>query len=218
MAFPAVISEVPFFWEVNMKNSRMIFTILGSLFFLSAWSAPREIVIIRHGDKLLQKPTGIFLSAKGQVRAEKFLFYFIKHFKQTHFIFTTNPVFLGKGDSSFRPTQTIAPLANYLTEQGVSVTVNSLFHKEDYSKLARFLLKNPHYTGRFVLICWEHHRIAPMVKALGVKGSVPVWQNDDFDSVYILKYQKNGTLKSFQILRNQYPVKAQVTWSELLRS
>lgn len=218
MAFPAVINEVPCCWGVSVKNSRMIFTILGLLFFLSAWSAPREIVIIRHGDKLLQKSTGIFLSAKGQVRAEKFLFYFVKQFKQTHFVFTTNPIYLKKGDSSFRPTQTIAPLANYLTEHAVKVTVNSLFHKNDYGKLAQYILRNSRYHNQLVLICWEHHRIAPMVKALGVKTTVPVWQNDDFDSVYVLRYKNDGTLRSFKILRNQYPVATDVTWHKLLKA
>ena len=186
------------------------------LLSLSVFSAPSEIIIIRHGDKITQHAPGIFLSPRGQVRAEKFIFYFMSHFGRPDYIFTTNPIFLSKGDHAFRAVQTIAPLENYLMQHQVPVTVNSLYHKKDYTQLAQQLLTNTKYGHKKILICWEHHMIAPLVAALQVSGNIFVWPEDDFDSVYVIKYRKDGAIASYQELKNQYPVSVNPSWRSLL--
>ncbi len=61
---------------------KMVFFITGLLLIVmasfSVFSAPREIVLIRHADKWAQKDTGPFLSPKGQLRAERFAAYYLK--------------------------------------------------------------------------------------------------------------------------------------------
>ena len=188
-------------------------------------ASPREIIIVRHGDKLVGPTkshdyTGRYLSAKGQVRAEKLAMYYMAHFPKPDFIFATKPAqFEGMHEStSYRPLQTVMPLANLLTaEGGGDVFVRTPFYEEEYGKLAGGLLTDKKYDQKFILICWQHERINLMAQALGVTENLPKWQGKDYDQVYILKYDAKGKLRSFEILKNQYPVNGDPTWQQLAK-
>lgn len=179
------------------------------LFSLTCFSAPSEIIIIRHADKLHQKEPGPFLSPKGQARAEKFVSYYLQHYPKPDYIFASKP-----GDSthphespSYRPIQTVAPLANKLTQMsGKTVKVYTPYYEHGFPELAHDLLTNPQYQKKNILIAWQHGKINSFAHDLLVKKRLKKWKQEVYDMVYILKYTSSGKLRSFQILKHQYPV------------
>lgn len=202
-----------------MKKIILIFVIL---FTTACFSAPREVVIIRHADKWEQKNPGPFLSPKGQLRAEKFIAYYLSHFKKPDYIFASNPVVHAAKEYtgySYRPLQTVIPLANQLAFQNPNgFPINAIYHDNQYARLAKLLLTNHAYQNKFILICWHHGLAGALAHALGVTQPLAKWRSGDFDQVYVLTYNHAGKLSAFHILKNQYPVNDNPTWMQLARS
>src|SRR3990167_2860378 len=203
---------------MNRMMTMMAWIVLFTLFFFTTcFSAPREIVIIRHADKLENANTGLFLSPKGQVRAERFVSYYLKNYNVPDYIFVTRPGDLlhASDGLSMRPVQTIAPLANELNVENKKFKLNDDYFKDDYGKMAKVLLSDAIYKNKMILICWHHGKINALSQLLGVKSDMKKWHHNNYDSVYILKYNTAGELISFQILNNQYPVTNNYTWQQL---
>jgi hypothetical protein len=78
--------------------------------------------------------------------------------------------------------QTITPLA-----AKYNLTINSKFHSSDISGVADDILKR----NGTVLVVWNHRGIAPIVHALGISGTVADWDENDFDSIWIVSFN-NG--------------------------
>src|SRR3990167_8848641 len=113
------------------------------IFASSVFATQREIIIIRHGDKFFKKHSGQFLSAKGQIRAEKFLQYYLSHYDKPDYIFAAKPGNDNHPDesASYRPLQTVAPLASQLSVlTGHKVLVYTPFFQQKYTKLVDKLL------------------------------------------------------------------------------
>lgn len=195
--------------------------LMGLLFFaMSCFATPCEIVMVRHADKWVQDKTGPYLSPKGQVRAAKLVSYYLSHFPKPDFIFASKPDSGGRSHASeslsFRPFQTVAPLANELTAMcDRSVRVHMPYYQKQYPSLASDLLHQKQYDHKMILIAWQHGKLNGFAKALGVKRTLPKWQENNYDQVYVLKYGANGKLTSFQLLQHQYPVRRNPTWAEL---
>lgn len=197
---------------------KILLTIIVSIISFTSFAAPKEIIIVRHADKWVQQNPGPFLSPKGQVRAAKFVGYYLSHFPEPDFIFATNPQETNRttSDFSYRPLQTVAPLANQLAYQNPNgYPINAQYRNTEYDKLANILLKNPVYQNKIIVIAWHHGRINDLAKALGVTQKLKKWKGDDFDQVYVLQYDDAGQLYSFQVLKNQYPAKGNPSWAEL---
>jgi hypothetical protein len=176
-----------------------------------AYATPRQIVLIRHTDKLPQHHTGPALSAKGYVRAVKLSFYFLNNFGEPDFVIAGKPK--GK-DASIRELQSVGPLVNILAERHPD-TGFSIFHPythDEYEKLTKFILNDKQFNNKLILICWRHTKIIELAKELGVKDKLKPWADDDYDSVYILDYEKSGKIHKFTILNNQYPMQNYLTW------
>ena len=196
---------------------KIIYLVLCAL-CITAFATPREIVIIRHADRAEKKMAGQFLIAKGQVRAEKFVAYFLTNFGTPDFLFASNPMSsdVTEEGQSYRPVQTLAPLANQLslnTHKNVFV-FTPYFYKE-YAKLTSDLLNKKQFDNKLVVICWQHGFINDIAKRLGVTAPLKKWATDVYDTVYILKYNTHGKLDSFQRLKNQYPVTDSPDWKRL---
>lgn len=73
----------------------------------------------------------------------------------------TPPFF--RGDDTQACIQTIAPTAQIL-----KLPIHSGFSKLQDSKLATFILNNPLYDGKNVLICWRNESIPSLAQAFGV--------------------------------------------------
>ena len=64
---------------------RQLMAVCLCAFATTVIAAPREIIIIRHADKLDQDETGPALSAQGVMRSLKFAFYFLDKFGEPDF-------------------------------------------------------------------------------------------------------------------------------------
>lgn len=199
--------------------SYFIFSLLGIAIAVPAFAFPAEVILIRHADKLNASNDGLFLIPKGQVRAERFSDYYLKTYVAPDYIFATvsadEEAAKVKG-KSYRPIQTIAPLANQLLLNGATFETNFDYLDENYTEMTSAIMKNPMYQGKIILICWHHGLLNKIAIALGVQQQVlPKWPGSVYDTVYVIKYDKYGAVKSFQILPNQYPVIDNPTWNQL---
>lgn len=201
-----------------MKKIISLFLIF---FATHIFATPKEVIIIRHADKWQQNNPGPFLSPKGQLRSEKFVNYYLSHFKKPDFIFASNPVTNAANEYtgySYRPAQTLMPLANQLAYQNPQgYPINATYLNTQYAELAKLLLSDPKYNDKIILICWHHGLVDALTTALGVTQPLKKWHGDNYDQVYVLQYNHDGKLMRFQSLENQYPVNRNPTWVELAR-
>jgi len=148
----------------------------------SALSQPAEVIIIRHAEK---PPEGNELTLQGRERAAAL----VPYFRETAELLEFNApvaiyVPLPKNEnSSIRSAQTVAPLAIAL-----HLTLNSTFHKDQVSEMAKEILNNERYDGKMVLICWDHKTIPPIAKAFGVEDAPDKWPGDSFDRDWIIRF------------------------------
>jgi hypothetical protein len=187
------------------------------LIFLTAlgFSAPAQVVIIRHSDKWDLPNTGFALDPTGYSRAVNFAFYYLGKFGVPDALFATNPIDAAGNFHSMRELQTLGPLSNLLTKQeNRNVTIMHPFDSSDYNQLAAQINQNPTYANKTVLVCWNHTNIPALAKSLGVSAKIPVWSSRDFDTVYVLGY-KNGRINKFEILSNQYPTNNVDSWKDI---
>ena len=47
------------------------------------------------------------------------------------------------------------------------------------------------FTGKVVLVCWHHGKIAKLAKALGVRAAQR-WPDMQFDHVWVIDFKKSG--------------------------
>lgn len=198
----------------NSMKKIFLFAIINFIMLSYACATPRQIILIRHTDKLAQHHTGPALSAKGYVRALKFSFYFLNYFGEPDFVIAGKPK--GK-NASIRELQTIGPLVNILAERHPDTGFSILhpYTHEEYEELTKYILNDTKFNNKLILICWRHTKIIELAKELGVKDKLKPWADDDYDSVYILDYGKSGKINKFTILNNQYPMQNQVTWDNV---
>ena len=161
----------------------------------TALAQPAQIILIRHAEKPAD-PEDPHLSPAGVKRAERLASFVMTDPAMSRFglpvaVFATQSTKHGNGQ---RTQETVAPLARAL-----KLPVQTPFLSKDYAALAKQVLANPAYTGKSVLIAWNHDEIAKLAGALGVKPRPPKWKSSVFDKVYIISYQ-NGkpTLATFR--------------------
>lgn len=183
----------------------------------SVQAAPKEIIIIRHADKLDQTETGPTLSAQGTMRSIKFSFYFLDKYGEPDFIIAADDQKNNGKEIAIRSLQTVAPLANIMQARYPDhyYPIIHPYPSDSYQELADYLLNNEKFDGKLVLICWSHQRIAKLATALGVSQPLPAWPKLDYDTVYKLDYDRTGNFKKFTELKNQFPVRLQGSWLDL---
>jgi hypothetical protein len=152
----------------------------------SAWAAPAQVLIIRHAEK---PATGDSLSPQGVARAKAYVQYF-----------QTNPAVLQYGtpvaiyameassgeedsDFSYRPVETVTPLA-----QALELQVQSQYQKDDVADLVNDIMSNPAYEGKMVLICWEHKVIQSIATQFGVSPTPDAWPDSVYDQVWEIDF------------------------------
>ena len=128
------------------------------------------------------------LNEKGRERAEALRQLFEKSDARPEPFPVPDFLFAGANTKkSHRSTETIAPLAKRLR-----LAVNDRFDKDDYSLLARELLRNPKYAGKSILIAWGHGTIPELAQALGANIAVKHWKDEVFDRVWQITFDDNG--------------------------
>gem|GEM_PF-850963 len=185
----------------------------------SSHAIPREIILIRHADKLKQYQPGPFLSDIGQARAEMFMRYYINKMEPTPTLVNPYPeqtfpipnfiIATKASHASNREQLTIAPLVSELISRGYlkqyDLILNTFSHGDDgLNKLSKSLLTNAMYNNQFILICWHHGEIPKLLDRLGVKPHQHKLPDDEYDTVYDIKFNSSGAT-ILTILRDQYP-------------
>jgi len=148
---------------------------------------PAQVILIRHADKPAD-PANPHLSRAGVQRAQRLVAFIMSDPAMTMFglpvaVYATRTTNDGNGQ---RTQETVAPLARAL-----KLPVQTPFHGKDYAALARLILREPAYTGKTVLVCWNHEEIPQLATALGVTPEPPKWKGSVFDQVYVIAY-RNG--------------------------
>lgn len=193
-------------------------TLICLILSYNVYAVPRQIILLRHADKLNQKITGPALSPTGYVRAVKFSFYLLSRFGEPDFVIAGKPK--GK-NASIRELQTVGPLVNLLAMRHPDkiYPIMHPFKHDEFQNLAEYLLTNSKFDNSLILICWRHTKIIELAQALGVTEALTPWPDDDYDSVYVLEYKttgkSTGRLSNFYILRNQYPVNESINWDTI---
>lgn len=179
----------------------LVFCAAAALAFAaSAFAAPAQVVIIRHGEK---QEYGNQLSEKGFKRAEALVWFFQTQPAVTQYgtpvaVYAAAPK---DEDSSIRSVQTVTPLARAL-----NITVNTDFTRGQAHKLVKDIMESPRYTGRMVLISWQHGHIPDIVRELaeyspyGPAAQVDLpaeWPDARFDRAWIIDLYR-GRIVSFK--------------------
>jgi hypothetical protein len=171
---------------------------LLSILLLMGWAARAHadgpdvetIVCVRHGEK---PEHGLGqLTCRGLNRALALPKVLLAKFGKPDFVFAPNPAQKSDHDRYYyvRPLMTIEP-----TAVRCGLPVNTQFGYKDIKGLENELQKTD-YRKATVFVAWEHYYLdnfaKEMVKAHGGDPdkppfTVPVWQANDFDSIFLIK-------------------------------
>ncbi|MBS1510837.1 MAG: histidine phosphatase family protein [Bacteroidetes bacterium] len=142
-----------------------------------------KVVIIRHAEKPAK---GDNLNCQGLNRSRLLPNVMVSKFGIPSFCYVPS-LSADSATKHARMFQTITPLAAQY-----NLTVNSKFAGADSAALAADILKR---TGT-VLVVWDHKKILPIVHALGIAGENLYWSDDDFDSIWIITFNKGKAVFS----------------------
>ena len=161
---------------------RMTFkSILFLLLFFGVFlidAQAQKIVIIRHGEK---PEKGDNLSCRGLNRAMQLTDVLYRKAGIPDKIYTP-AINLGSSTSAARMYQTVVPFVVKYNLQ-----VNTKYDVKDAKGIAAAILKQK----GTVLLVWEHKAILKIAKALGIDDPNLNWDDNDFDSIWIITFQ-NG--------------------------
>ena len=196
---PAVVNRMKFGLVVLLAGLAGALSQVAS----AADSAKIEtIALIRHGEK---PPAGLGqLNCQGLNRALALPAVIRKAFGTPAAIFAPNPSEQKPDNDTLydyvRPLATVEP-----TAIAFGLPIHADIGQLRIDDLRR-QLDLPIYHDAVMLVGWEHHQIVPLAKALlqkhgGDPKLVPDWNNDDFDSIFVVKIRRSGsaTTASFEV-------------------
>jgi hypothetical protein len=148
-------------------------------------AGPHIVMIIRHAEKTGEK-NDVDLSKKGFERAEALATVFPAHFPRPDYLIAAKV-----SKNSKRSLETITPLSKALHEE-----IEAKYKEKEFEQLAHELLTDPKYAGKTLLIAFQHGKIPDLAKALGAKDVPEKWDDNVFNRVWELTYDKgNVTFK-----------------------
>jgi hypothetical protein len=136
---------------------------------------------MRHAEKNDSK-LDADLNPRGYLRAAALPRLFPGSFDTPEFLFASKA-----SKHSNRPVETITPLARAL-----QLKIDANFGEEEYPPLASELLSNPQYSGKTVLVCWQHGVIPRFAARLGVAKPPSRWPDKQFDRIWKIQYVDGG--------------------------
>lgn len=164
----------------------MKWLVLAGLIFSPdlAFALPAQVIIIRHAEKP-DDEAAQHLSARGEERARALVKFFTQNEEvlrhgAPRVLFASKPTRRGNGQ---RPAETLAPLAAEL-----HLPVQTPYDSDDYSKLAKTILRGRACKGKTVVVCWVHESIPELAAALGVKPEPPKWKDHVYDLAYVITF------------------------------
>ncbi|HTB52398.1 MAG TPA: hypothetical protein VK718_06475 [Ferruginibacter sp.] len=134
-----------------------------------------KIIFIRHGEKPAK---GDNLTCEGLNRSLQLPNVISSKFGIPNFIYTPSLI-TGQSTKRSRMFQTVTPLAIKY-----NISINSNYDEKDSSGIANDL-KN---RNGIVLVVWEHKAIIPIVRSLGITNEQLTWNDDDYNSIWIVTF------------------------------
>ena len=138
----------------------------------------QKVVIIRHAEK---PGNGDNLSCKGFNRSLQLPAVLYSKFQTPSKIFVPS-IDNAKSASHLRMLETIIPFA-----VKYNISINSKYDVDNVKDMVDAILK----MNGYVLVVWEHDKIDNLAKALGADAKGKKWNDNDFDSIWIIDF-KNG--------------------------
>ena len=169
---------------------RLLIAVLVIGFAANACVANTTVVMVRHGEKDLSD-FGQLL-CRGLNRSLMLGPVLLAKFGVPDAIYAPIPDFKQAGDGpryiDMRSVTTIEPFAIQLGQR-----VHTNWYWNDAAAVSDYLAR---LTTGLHVCAWEHSQITAIAKALigklgGDPAIVPIWQDDDFDSIYIIRFGKS---------------------------
>jgi hypothetical protein len=192
-----MVSPTPRIW----LNIVLGLGLIGSPLVSAELPVTETIVLIRHGEK---PADGLGqLNCQGLNRALALPAVIEKLFGRPDAIFAPDPA--QSKDDHGRPYNYVRPLATIEPTAIVfGLPVDAGIGFSDLDAL-RHKLESPDYRSAVVVVAWEHHEIEKLARQLvaaygGDPARVPDWEDEDFDSVYVVKLTQTnaGTEVAFE--------------------
>ena len=154
--------------------------LVGSLLFclpVLGQNDALQVVLIRHAEK---PPKGYNLTCQGLNRSLQLVPVLYSRFGVPAAIYVPA---LGQGDTTkhARMFQTIVPFA-----AKYNLKISTSYREDDSTELAGAIRQQK----GVVFVVWEHSRLAAIAHSLGVKDNLLHWHDDDYDSMWIVRFVK----------------------------
>lgn len=162
-------------------------TVMGQI---SLHALPAQVIVIRHAEK---DPITRGLTHQGEERAAALSYYlsqtdYLLHFGLPAAIFASRSVPISDRIVP-RTIETMMPLAEFL-----QLPIHSPFNGYQVNEIANFILNEPKYNGKNIVICWNHSSIHNLLNAFGYQApfqcSNPQKKYPDcrFDLVFVMTF------------------------------
>jgi len=138
-----------------------------------------RVVFIRHAEKTAE---GDNLTCAGLNRSLQLPAVIVSKFGIPDYTYVPS-LGLGENTKRGRMFQTVSPLAIKY-----DLAINSKYDEDDATDIADDIMQKK----GTVLVVWEHHEIISIVEALGIHNQDLIWNHNDFDSIWIVTFDKNG--------------------------
>ncbi len=151
-----------------------------------AEAIPRQVILLRHGDKVASGDGNYNLSASGFLRSINLGRLIPACFGAPTQIrtFFFNPV----TSKNARSYQSAVPLG---VATGVNISIAQA-SQEDSFRDGQDILSQPAYQDGNVVLFWEHRRMPELARGLGWPSMPPIGPME-FDQIFVLRYGKPGT-------------------------
>lgn len=181
-----------------MRNILVFLSVLLLGFSTMVYSK-QTIVFVRHGEKP-NNDSGQ-LTCKGFNRSLALPDVLISQFGKPDALFASAPK-QNKLGSSLRAVQTITPTA---IRESLPIHLN--YHAKQTKELQKALLSSE-YENTVIFIAWEHDNLVKAAKSIiksegGNPDVIPKWQSSDFDSIYVLRINRDNNSKIITFEHNQ---------------
>jgi hypothetical protein len=150
-----------------------------------AEATPRQVILLRHGDKVASGDGNYNLSASGFLRSINLGRLIPACFgAPTHIrTFFLNP----ETSKNARSYQSAVPLG---VATGVNIAIAQASLKDSFRD-GQDILSQPAYNDGNVVLFWEHRRMPELARGLGWASMPPIGAME-FDQIFVLRYGKPG--------------------------
>ena len=179
-----------------MRNWFITFVLAAATLF----AAPAQIIILRHAEK--DPISSQLVDPQGLERAAALAYYLT----QTPYLLNHGPIAavfasrqIDQQDRIIpRTIETMMPVAEYL-----QLPVHSPFNGFQTAEMVNFIMNNPKYDGKNIVICWNHTSIIDLLHAFGFSwplatGTPPYpaadafYPNCRFDMIFVLTFPQTS--------------------------